>query len=187
MPFEFKDTNIKEVKVIIPKAFPDDRGYFLESFKKSDFEKAGINREFKQDNHSFSVKGTLRGLHFQNPPYSQGKLVRVLKGKILDVAVDVRKGSPTFGNYVMEELTEKNFKILWVPEGFAHGFLALEDSLVLYKATSEYNQSSEAGVIWNDKTIDIKWPDIEKVISEKDKKWPILTESKTKYIYGETA
>lgn len=185
MPFEFIETVIKEVKLIVPRKFPDERGYFLESFKESDFKKAGIIRKFSQDNHSFSVKGTLRGLHFQNPPFSQGKLVRVVRGKILDVAVDVRRGSPTFGNYVMEELSENNLRILWVPEGFAHGFLALEDSVVLYKATSEYNQNSEAGVIWNDRTIQIKWPDIEKVISEKDQKWPELKNSKTQFIYGE--
>lgn len=183
MPFISSDTEIGEVKLIEPKRFNDDRGYFSETFKKSNFEEMGIKNSFNQDNQSFSVKGTLRGLHFQNPPFAQGKLVRVVKGKILDVAVDVRRGSPTFGKYVMRELSEDNFKMLWVPEGFAHGFLALEDSLVLYKATSEYNKESEAGLIWNDSTVNVRWPDIEKVISEKDKEWPQLEDIDSKFNY----
>ena len=183
MPFNLLNTEIEEVKLIEPKKFPDERGYFLETYKKSNFTEMGINGNFNQHNHSFSVRGTLRGLHFQNPPYAQGKLVRVMKGKILDVAVDVRKDSPTYGKYVMRELSEDNFRILWVPEGFAHGFLALEDSIVLYKATSEYNTDSEAGLIWNDRIVNIGWPKFEKVISEKDKTWPELENINSRFNY----
>ena len=183
MPFDLLKTEIGEVKLIEPKKFPDDRGFFSEIYKESSFAEMGINSNFKQDNHSFSVKGTLRGLHFQNPPYAQGKLVRVVKGRILDVAVDVRKNSITYGKYVMRELSEDNFRMLWVPEGFAHGFLALEDSTVLYKATSEYNKNSEAGLIWNDRTVNIEWPELEKVISEKDKTWPELEKIDSKFNY----
>lgn len=183
MSFNLLNTEIEEVKLIEPKKFPDNRGYFSETYKKSNFTEMDISENFNQDNHSFSIRGTLRGLHFQNPPYAQGKLVRVVMGKILDVAVDVRKGSITYGKYVMRELSDDNFRILWVPEGFAHGFLALEDSIVLYKATSEYNKESEAGLIWNDRTVNIGWPELEKVISEKDKTWPELEKINSRFNY----
>ncbi|MEM0135100.1 MAG: dTDP-4-dehydrorhamnose 3,5-epimerase [Thermoplasmatales archaeon] len=185
MPFKVIDTEIPEVKVIEPRAFPDERGYFLESFKKSDFHAMGIDRDFRQDNHSFSVAGTLRGLHFQRPPHAQGKLMRVVRGNIMDVAVDVRTGSPTFGKYVSMELSEENHRILWVPEGFAHGFLAITDTVVLYKATSEYNKASEGGLIWNDPDVDVKWPSVSPVLSKKDRQWPTLENLKSGFIYGE--
>lgn len=183
MPFECSDTEIKEIKLIIPRKFEDSRGYFTETYKNSDFSEIGIKREFLQDNQSFSLKGTLRGLHFQNPPSAQGKVVRVLKGSILDVGVDIRRGSPSFGKYVMRELSDTNLKMLWIPEGFAHGFLALEDSIVLYKATSEYERSSEAGLIWNDKTVNIKWPELDVIISEKDQQFPDLEHVNSKFEY----
>ncbi len=185
MPFKLLHTDIPDVKVVEPKVFPDERGYFLESFKKSDFISLGIERDFKQDNHSFSVAGTLRGLHFQKPPYAQGKIVRVVVGRIIDVAVDVRVGSPTYGRYVSVELSADNHLMLWVPEGFAHGFLALTDSLVLYKATSEYNKASEGGLIWNDPDVGIKWPVETPILSEKDTQWPKLKNLKSGFIYGD--
>lgn len=185
MPFRLINTEIPEVKVIEPKAFPDERGYFLESFKKSDFLALGIDRDFKQDNHSFSVAGTLRGLHFQKPPCAQGKLLRVVQGRIVDVAVDVRPGSPTYGKFVSRELSSDNHLMLWVPEGFAHGFLALEDSQVLYKATSEYNKASEGGLIWNDPDVGIKWPLKSPVLSDKDTQWPLLKDLRSGFNYGE--
>jgi dTDP-4-dehydrorhamnose 3,5-epimerase len=184
MPFKVAETEIPDVKVIDPVYFPDERGYFMESFKKSDFSSMGIERDFRQDNHSFSVAGTLRGLHFQRPPYSQAKLVRAVVGRIIDVAVDVRVGSPTYGKYVSRELSAENHLMLWIPEGFAHGFLALTDAVVLYKATSEYNKGSEGGLIWNDPDVGVKWPVDVPVLSQKDRQWPTLRELKSNFIYG---
>ena len=178
MSFEFMELNIKGIYRIIPRVFKDGRGYFTEIYKRSEFKSIGINVDFNQDNQSYSAKGTLRGLHFQRPPYSQGKLVRVSEGKIFDVAVDLRINSPTFGNYVSAILSGDNMHMLWIPEGFAHGFLALENSLVNYKATSEYNKESEGGIIWNDSSINIKWPENPSELSEKDKLWPTLSNSK---------
>ena len=181
MPFEFIKTEIPDVVLIKPRVFSDERGFFMETYKKSDFEKAGIETNFVQDNHSKSVKGVLRGLHFQKEPKAQGKLVRCLKGKIFDVAVDMRKNSPTFGKWVGYELSEENKYMLWIPEGFAHGFLTLEDNTeIFYKVSnSEYSPEHDAGIIWNDEDINIKWPieNIENLIlSEKDKKLPKLRE-----------
>ena len=188
MPFEFIKTEIPDVILIKPKVFQDERGFFLETYKKSDFEKAGIKAEFVQDNHSKSVKGVLRGLHFQKKPFAQGKLVRCIKGKIFDVAVDIRKESPTFGKWVGYELSEENKHILWIPEGFAHGFLTLSDEAeVIYKVSGgEYSPEHDAGIIWNDPDIDIKWPldQVDEIIlSEKDKKLPFLREIDTSFEY----
>ncbi len=188
MPFEFIKTEIPDVVLIKPKVFKDDRGFFLETYKKSDFEKAGIKAEFVQDNHSKSVKGVLRGLHFQKKPFAQGKLVRCIKGRIFDVAVDIRKGSPTYGKWVGYELSEENKHILWIPEGFAHGFLTLSDEAeVIYKVSGgEYSPEHDAGIIWNDPDIDIKWPldQVDEIIlSEKDKKLPFLREIDTSFEY----
>ncbi len=188
MPFKFVKTKIPDVILIKPKIFQDERGFFLETYKKSDFEKAGIKAEFVQDNHSKSVKGVLRGLHFQKKPFAQGKLVRCIKGKIFDVAVDIRKGSPTFGKWVGYEISEENKYILWIPEGFAHGFLTLSDEAeVIYKVSGgEYSPQHDAGIIWNDPDINIKWPleQIDEIIlSEKDKKLPFLKEIDTSFEY----
>ncbi len=188
MPFEFIKTEIPDVVLIKPKVFKDDRGFFLETYKKSDFEKAGIKAEFVQDNHSKSVKGVLRGLHFQKKPFAQGKLVRCIKGRIFDVAVDIRKGSPTYGKWVGYELSEENKHILWIPEGFAHGFLTLSDEAeIIYKVSGgEYSPEHDAGIIWNDPDIDIKWPldQVDEIIlSEKDKKLPFLREIDTSFEY----
>ncbi len=176
MTFEFIELDIKETFLIRSKIFPDERGYFTETYKGTAFESHGIRCEFMQDNQSFSKKGTLRGLHFQKEPHAQGKLVRVVKGRIFDVGVDLRKDSDTFGKYISAILSEENMDMLWVPEGFAHGFLALDDSVVLYKATNEYNKDSEAGIIWNDPDVGIKWPEEPSEISPKDREWPFLND-----------
>jgi len=183
MPFEFIKTQIPDVILIKPKVFVDERGFFMETFKKSEFTKAGIDVLFVQDNHSKSVKGVLRGLHYQKEPYSQGKLLRCIKGKIFDVAVDIRKDSPTFGKWVGYELSEENKYMLWIPEGFAHGFLTLSDTAeIMYKVSgSEYAPQYDAGILWNDPNIGIQWPLAEHgiqepLLSEKDKKLPPLFE-----------
>ena len=171
------ETKIKDLLIFEPRVFGDDRGWFMESFNQQVFEKALSDRglevpNFVQDNHSFSKKGVLRGLHYQLNPHAQGKLVRVVQGRAWDVAVDIRENSKTFGEWVGVELTADNHKQFWIPEGFAHGFLALEDNTqFLYKATNYYNKESEGAIIWNDPTIGIEWPlnDIQEVlINEKD-------------------
>lgn len=161
---------------IIPNVYHDSRGWFKESFKDEAFEQAGIASHFKQENISFSKKGVIRGLHFQLPPYGQAKLVSVASGKVLDVVVDIRKGSPTFGKVFTCELSAEKHNMLFVPDGFAHGLAALEDSIFTYKITSLYHPASESGIIWNDPTLKIKWPFAEPIISDKDRKLPTLDE-----------
>ncbi|MEM3192914.1 MAG: dTDP-4-dehydrorhamnose 3,5-epimerase [Candidatus Micrarchaeaceae archaeon] len=184
MPFQFLKTEIPDVIEIIPRNFPDERGFFFENYKKSDFLSIGINYEFPQDNTSFSRKNVVRGLHFQSPPHEQGKLVRAVTGSILDVAVDIRVGSPTYGKWVSRELNEENKKMLWIPPGFAHGFFAIKESLVHYKVTNEYNKDSEGGIIYNDTTLAIKWPAKELNVSEKDRLWPDFRSLKSPFLYG---
>jgi len=179
MPFEFIRTEIPEVIIVKPKVFEDERGFFLETYKKSEFEKAGIDTDFVQDNHSKSVKNVLRGLHFQKTPKEQGKLVRCIKGRIFDVAVDIRKNSPTFGKWVGIELSGTNKLMLWIPKGFAHGFLTLSDEAeIIYKVSgAEYSPEHDAAIRWNDPEIGIKWPITdEPILSEKDKNAPLLRE-----------
>lgn len=163
---------IPEVILIEPRLFEDERGFFFESFNERAFAEAtGLERHFVQDNHSVSRQGVLRGLHYQLPPHAQGKLVRVIAGAIFDVAVDIRRGSPTFGRWVGETLSAENNRQLWVPEGFAHGFLALtEGAQVLYKTTGFYDKASERCIAWNDAFIGIDWPamDMPPLLSEKD-------------------
>ena len=155
--------------LISPKVFEDERGHFFESFSKTLFQHHGINSEFVQDNQSLSQKGTLRGLHFQAPPYDQGKLVRVSRGRVLDIIVDIRKSSPTYGQSIAVELSDKNYLQLWVPPGFAHGFSVLEDNTIFqYKCTQFYNKSSEGGIIYNDETLNIDWKVSHPIVSEKD-------------------
>lgn len=172
------ETKIKGLLILEPKVFGDDRGWFMESFNQKAFEQALDERgldipQFVQDNHSLSQKGVLRGLHYQLNPYAQGKLVRVVQGKAWDVAVDIRKSSPTFGQWVGVELTGENHKQFWIPAGFAHGFVALEDNTqFLYKTTDYYNKESEGAIVWNDPSIAIDWPinNIGQVlVSDKDK------------------
>ena len=169
---EYKKTNIEGVWIMEPKVFNDNRGYFYEVWKQSDFDKnIGKHVEFVQDNESKSTFGVLRGLHYQKGEYSQAKLVRELKGKVLDVAVDLRKDSPTLGKYVMVELSDENKRQFFIPRGFAHGFLVLSDEAIFtYKVDNVYAPQSEAGIRWYDETIGIEWPiEMNKVItSEKD-------------------
>lgn len=174
-------TEFKELFVLEPKVLGDARGYFMESFSKRTLLEAGIDINFVQDNQSSSKKGVLRGLHFQNAPHAQTKLVRVLKGSILDVVVDLRKDCPTFGKYFSVELSESNKKQLLVPKGFAHGFVVLSDQAeVFYKCDEYYNPQADGGILYNDPAIGIDWrfhPD-ELILSEKDKVYSTLTESK---------
>jgi dTDP-4-dehydrorhamnose 3,5-epimerase len=163
---------IPDVLLIEPQVFGDDRGFFFESFNQNKFEEAvGHKINFVQDNHSKSVKGVLRGLHYQLPPKAQGKLVRVIQGEVFDVAVDLRQSSPTFGNWVSEMLSADNNKQMWIPEGFAHGFLTLSDTAeFLYKTTDFYSPQHEHAILWNDQALNIIWP-IEKIfLSDKDSK-----------------
>lgn len=178
MPFEFQKQTIEEVILITPKVFGDERGFFMETYKKSDFEAHGIMGEFNQDNHSKSSKHVLRGLHYQEDPYAQAKIVRCLKGKILDVAVDIRKNSKTFGKHVKAELSESNKQMLYIPKGFAHGFVVLSDEAeIVYKTQGEYAPQADKGIIWNDKDINIDWEiSFEPILSEKDTKHPTLKE-----------
>ncbi|MEG2280107.1 MAG: dTDP-4-dehydrorhamnose 3,5-epimerase [Comamonas sp.] len=167
-------TAISDVMVIEPKVFGDARGFFTESFNQKLFNEAtGTQFDFVQDNHSRSSKGVLRGLHYQLPPHAQGKLVRVTSGAVWDVAVDIRQGSPTFGQWVAETLTEDNHKQFWIPPGFAHGFLVLSDTAdFLYKTTAYYAPHSDRGIAWNDADIGIQWPDlgVDFLLSDKDRK-----------------
>lgn len=169
---KFIETPIKDLLIIEPKVWKDDRGYFFESFNQKTFKEAGIDLEFVQDNQSFSQKGTLRGLHAQANPSAQGKLVRVIQGRVLDIAVDIRKDSPTYGQHFAMELTGDNFTMFWVPPGFLHGFITLEDQTIFsYKVTGLYDKNAELGVIWNDKDLNIDWKidESEIILSEKDK------------------
>lgn len=152
--------NISDVLIIEPKLFKDDRGVFFESFNLEAFRDATkLNVEFVQENHSISHKNVLRGLHYQMPPYAQGKLVRVIQGEVFDVAVDIRRSSPTFGQHVSQILSAQNKKQMWIPEGFAHGFLTLSDtSEFLYKTTAAYSSKDEGCIIWNDDFLKIPWP-----------------------------
>jgi dTDP-4-dehydrorhamnose 3,5-epimerase len=166
-------TPIEGLLIIEPKVWRDNRGYFYESYNAKLFAEAGINVNFVQDNQSFSQKGALRGLHAQAQPFEQGKLVRVLQGAVMDVAVDIRKDSPTYGQHFDIELSEENHKQLWVPAGFLHGFLTLEDQTIFtYKVSNYYDKNSEIGVMWNDPDLNIQWsrdiPESEFLLSDKD-------------------
>ncbi|EBE3719594.1 dTDP-4-dehydrorhamnose 3,5-epimerase [Salmonella enterica subsp. diarizonae] len=170
-------TEIPEVLIFEPKVFSDERGFFMESFNQKIFDEAvGRKVEFVQDNHSKSTKGVLRGLHYQIEPYAQGKLVRCVVGEVFDVAVDIRKDSETFGKWIGVNLSSENKRQLWIPEGFAHGFLVLsEEAEFLYKTTNFYNPRSDRGVAWNDPDIGINWPLINNpLLSDKDSKQPFL-------------
>lgn len=173
-------TDIEGVVVIEPKVFGDERGYFFESFNAERFfAETGIDVAFVQDNESRSKRGVLRGLHFQREPYAQAKLVRVVQGRVIDVAVDIRPGSPTFGKYVATELSGENHRQMFIPKGFAHGYVVLEDDTVFqYKCDEYYHPESEAGIAWNDPQIGIEWPlsEDEIILSNKDRKHPTLKE-----------
>ncbi len=163
------NTPLDGLLVFAPEIYEDDRGYFFESWNKKIFKEFGLNYEFNQDNQSLSKYGVLRGLHFQNPPHAQGKLVRVVKGKVLDVVVDIRKNSSTYGSHYKIELSETNKLIFWIPPGFAHGFITLEnDTIFSYKCTSVYNKQSEQALLWSDKTLNIDWQIKKPIVSQKD-------------------
>lgn len=182
---EFISTAIPEVILIKPKVFGDERGFFLESYKKSLFHVNGITEEFIQDNHSKSSKGVLRGLHYQLDPKAQGKLVRCVAGAVFDVAVDIRRGSPTFGKWVGFELSAENKHMLWIPAGFAHGFVTLEDNTeFLYKTTGEYAPECDRGIRYDDPEIGITWPIIDGLLlSDKDLKQPLLQNADINFTY----
>ena len=168
---KIEKTVIDGVLILTPNVYGDERGYFFESFNQKQFE-AAVGKEviFVQDNQSKSQKNVLRGLHFQNPPHAQGKLVRVLSGSVLDVALDIRKNSPTYGKHLTFELNAQTNKMVWLPEGIAHGFAALEDDTVFfYKCTNYYNKESEDCILWNDKNLNIDWKIEHPILSEKDR------------------
>lgn len=181
MPYTVTPTAIPDVLVLTPKVFGDSRGFFFESFNQQDFRQAtGLDVNFVQDNHSRSTQGVLRGLHYQLPPHAQGKLVRCVRGAVFDVAVDIRKSSPTFGKWVGVELSEDNHQQLWIPPGFAHGFLTLTDTAdFLYKTTDYYTPPCDCGIAWNDPAIGIQWPIVgEPSLSAKDQQAKALAEAK---------
>ncbi|SEJ46551.1 dTDP-4-dehydrorhamnose 3,5-epimerase [Dyadobacter koreensis] len=165
---QIRETSIAGLVEIFPRVFQDDRGFFFESYNEELFKKLGLPTNFVQDNQSFSIKGVVRGLHFQNAPFAQGKLVRVISGRVLDVAVDIRPDSPTFGKHEVFELRSDTNNMAYIPEGFAHGFVALEDSVFSYKCTNVYNKGAESGLLWNDPDLGIDWGVENPIVSEKD-------------------
>ena len=180
---EIIKTSIEGLLVIKPIVFNDDRGYFYESYNKRKFSKFGLEMNFVQDNESLSAKNVLRGLHFQKPPYAQGKLVRVVKGSVLDVAVDLRRNSLTYGKWESRILSEQNKEMFWIPEGFAHGFLTLEDNTIFnYKCTNFYNKESECSILWNDPDINIEWNIENPILSDKDKISPLFKNFESPFI-----
>jgi len=186
MPFAFEPTDIPDVVAITPRVHRDDRGFFVETYRQSEFDDAGLPTRFEQDNHSRSARGTLRGLHFQSPPHAQGKLVRVAHGAVLDVAVDIRRGSPWYGRHVAVELSDVNQRMLWVPPGFAHGFCALDGGTDLfYKVTRPYQPAAEGGLRHDDPELAIEWPlpPDSLLVSEKDAGLPSLEEFESPFEY----
>ncbi|MBW6482127.1 MAG: dTDP-4-dehydrorhamnose 3,5-epimerase [Vicingaceae bacterium] len=166
----FEKTHIEGLIIIKPTVFEDERGHFFESYQKDRFKENGITDIFVQDNQSLSQKGVLRGLHFQQPPFAQAKLIRVIKGAVLDVAVDIRKTSPTYGKHVLIELSEHNKTMFYIAAGFAHGFLTLEDNTIFtYKCSNYFNKASEGSLLWNDTNLNINWNIKNPVLSDKDK------------------
>lgn len=175
----FTKLKIDGLFVIEPKVFNDDRGYFFESYNKKEFEQNGIFVDFVQDNESHSIKNVVRGLHFQKPPFAQDKLIMVNQGKVMDIAVDLRPNSPTFGQFEMVELSSENKKMFLIPKGFAHGFVALSDTVDFqYKCSNFYNKESEGGIVWNDPDLNIPWNISNPIVSEKDQILPKFSEIK---------
>lgn len=185
MPFEFSRLQIPEVILVNARRFGDNRGFFMELYQYDAFAESGITCRFVQDNFSHSIKGVLRGLHYQTKPDAQGKLVYAITGEIFDVAVDIRQGSPTFGQWVGETLSEDNGRLLWVPPGFAHGFLVMSDQAkVAYKVTANYSPECDAGIRWNDPVIGIDWPMENPILSVKDAGLPTLQNANNNFIYS---
>ncbi len=178
-------TPVPGLLIIEPQIFPDERGCFMETYSRDRYREAGITEEFIQDNLSVSKRGVLRGLHYQAPPFAQGKLVSVLQGRVLDVAVDIRFGSPTFGKYVAVELSAENHKQFWIPAGFAHGFVSLEDdTLFAYKCTAPYSKEHDRGIRYNDPAIGIEWGTPDPIVSEKDRVHPLLSEITQEFTFN---
>jgi dTDP-4-dehydrorhamnose 3,5-epimerase len=185
MPFSFSRLEIPEVILIEPLVFRDQRGFFMETYKHSEFTQEGIPGTFVQGSHSKSARGVLRGLHYQKNPKAQGKLIRALSGEIYDVAVDLRRGGPTYGHWVAVTLSAGDKKMLYVPQGFAHGFcVTSEESEVLYLATEEYAPECEAGVLWNDPQLGIAWPVEKPRLSARDRAWPLLRDADSHFSYA---
>ncbi|MFA5271085.1 MAG: dTDP-4-dehydrorhamnose 3,5-epimerase [Candidatus Omnitrophota bacterium] len=186
MPFTFKKLEIPEVILVEPKVFPDSRGYFSEIYKQTDFSKLGILKPIAQINYSHSTKNVLRGLHFQKNPMAQGKLMQAISGEVFDVAVDIRRDSPTYGKWAGEILSKENLKILYIPEGFAHGFCVLSDTATItYYCTNVYSPENERGFRWDDQTVKIKWPVKSPSISERDSKLPFLKDCDNNFTCNE--
>ncbi len=184
---KFIKSNIEGVVTIEPTIFEDSRGYFYEAFSDREFREEVCNTTFVQDNQSKSIRGVLRGLHFQAPPHAQAKLVRVVKGRVMDVAVDIRKGSPTYGKYEAVELSEENNRQLFIPRGFAHGFVVLSDEAVFqYRCDNYYNRESEGAIIWNDPDLGIDWgiAEDDAILSEKDKMNSSFSDFNSPFSYG---
>jgi len=186
MPFRFKGLDFPEVVLIEPRIFRDERGFFLESYKHSEFTSNGIRELFVQENHSYSLRGTLRGLHYQKNPKAQSKIVRVVLGSIFDVVVDIRRGSPRYGQWIGVNLSAENQKMLYVPAGFAHGACVVsEEAALLYMVSSEYAPECESGVIWNDPALGIQWPEHKPILSSRDQTWPVLANADNNFVYGD--
>ncbi len=183
MPFEFEKLEIPDLVLIKSRIFGDDRGFFLELYKHSDFVRGGILEHLVQDNYSKSTKGVLRGLHYQKAPNAQGKLVMCIKGAIFDVAVDIRRGSSHYGKWIGVNLTEENKNMLYIPPGFAHGFQVLTDTAeVLYKCTNEYSPADDRGIIWSDQDLNIDWPLSDPILSAKDAVHPRLRDADNNFM-----
>jgi len=176
VPFEFTPLTVPDVILVRARGTEDARGSFMETWRRADFERAGIRADFRQDNQSrTSRRGTLRGLHFQRDPHAQAKLIRCTRGRVFDVAVDIRAGSPTFGRFAAAELSEAEPAMVFVPRGFAHGYVALTDGVeVVYKVDADYAPQAEGGVLWNDPALGIPWPVGDPVLSDRDRRWPAL-------------
>ena len=187
MPFQFQRLSIPEVVLVVPQTFGDQRGFFMEMYKRSEFVSNGVAGEFVQDNYSHSARGVLRGLHYQKPPAAQGKLVMVIHGEVFDVAADIRRGSPTYGRWVGVVLSDKNPQMLYVPEGFAHGFCVLSKAAgFIYKVTAEYASELDSGILWNDPSIGIEWPISEPRLSPRDAQLPRLSEADVDFVFEQT-
>ncbi len=183
MPFPFTTLEIPEIVLIEPKVFPDERGFFMETYKHSDFVAHGIAESFVQENHSRSSKRILRGLHYQKRPKAQGKLVRVISGEVFDVAVDIRRGSPTYGKWIGMMLSRQNKRMLYLPPWCAHGLCVLSDEAeIVYKVTEEYAPEYEAGILWNDSDLGIQWPIEDPILSDRDRAWPTFREAGNDFV-----
>ncbi len=185
MAFRFTSLSVPEVIAIEPEIFVDNRGFFFETYKYSEFSRNGIAEHFVQGNHSHSCKRTLRGLHYQKAPYAQGKLIRVVQGEIFDVVLDLRRGSPWYGQWAAAILSGENHRMLYIPAGFAHGaFVVSTEAVLLYMVTREYNAASERGIIWNDPVVAISWPSQDPILSPRDERWPTLANADHDFVYS---